>query len=81
VNRRHWGNENGLHYRRDVTRQEDAGRTTATAFGHTLAALNNLVIGLMIGHGWRNLAKARQFYDARPDQALRLLFARPTATL
>ena len=81
VNRRHWGNENGLHYRRDVTRQEDAGRTTATAFGHTLAALNNLVIGLMIGRGWRNLAKARQFYDARPDQALRLLFARPTATL
>lgn len=80
-NRGHWGIENGLHYRRDVTLQEDAGRTTATAFGHTLAALNNLVIGLTIGRGWRNLAKARRYYDAHPDQALRLLFARPAPTL
>jgi predicted transposase YbfD/YdcC len=81
LNRGHWGIENGLHYRRDVTLQEDAGRTTATAFGHTLAALNNLVIGLTIGRGWRNLAKARRYYDAHPDQALRLLFARPALTL
>ncbi len=81
LNRGHWGIENGLHYRRDVTLQEDAGRTTATPFGHTLAALNNLVIGLTIGRGWRNLAKARRYYDAHPDQALRLLFARPAATL
>jgi predicted transposase YbfD/YdcC len=81
VNRGHWGIENGLHYRRDVTLQEDAGRTTATAFGHTMAALNNLVIGLTIGRGWRNLAKVRRFFDAHPDQALRLLFARPGQTL
>lgn len=81
VNRGHWGSENGLHYRRDVTLQEDAGRTTATAFGHTMAALNNLVIGLTIGRGWRNLAKVRRFFDAHPDQALRLVFARPGQTL
>jgi predicted transposase YbfD/YdcC len=81
VNRGHWGIENGLHYRRDVTLREDAGRTTVTAFGHTMAALNNLVIGLTIGRGWRNLAKARRYFDAHPDHALRLLFARPTTTL
>lgn len=80
-NRGHWGIENGLHYRRDVTLQEDAGRTTTTAFGHVMAALNNLVIGLTIGRGWRNLAKARRYYDAHPDQAMRLLLARPAATL
>jgi predicted transposase YbfD/YdcC len=81
VNRGHWGVENGLHYRRDVTLREDAGRTTALSLGHTMAALNNLVIGLTIGRGWRNLAKARRYFDAHPDQALRLLFARPGQTL
>jgi predicted transposase YbfD/YdcC len=81
LNRGHWGIENGLHYRRDVTLREDMGRTTATALGHTMAALNNLVIGLTIGRGWRNLAKARRYFDAHPDQALRLLFARPATTL
>ncbi len=81
LNRGHWGIENGLHYRRDVTLQEDAGRTTSTAFGHVMAALNNLVIGLTIGRGWRNLAQARRYFEAHPDQALRLLLARPATTL
>lgn len=81
LNRDHWGIENGLHYRRDVTLHEDAGRTTNTAFGHTMAALNNLVIGLTLGRGWCNLAKARRHFDAHPDQALRVLFARPATTL
>ena len=81
LNRGHWGIENGLHYRRDVTLHEDAGRTTHTAFGHTMAALNNLVIGLTIGRGWRNLAKARRYFDAHPDRALQLVLARPATTL
>lgn len=81
LNRGHWGIENGLHYRRDVTLQEDAGRTTTTAFGHVMAALNNLVIGLTIGRGWHNLAQARRYFDAHPDHALRLVLARPAATL
>jgi predicted transposase YbfD/YdcC len=81
VNRGHWGIENGLHYRRDVTLHEDAGRTMTTAFGHVMAALNNLIIGLTIGHGWRNLAKARRYFDAHPDQALRVLLTRPASTL
>jgi predicted transposase YbfD/YdcC len=81
LNRQHWGIENGLHYRRDVTLREDAGRTRTTAFGHLMATLNNLVIGLTIGRAWTNLAKARRYYDAHPDQALQLLLARPKPTL
>jgi predicted transposase YbfD/YdcC len=81
LNRNHWGIENGLHYRRDVTLHEDAGRTKTTAFGHVTATLNNLVIGLTIGRDWTNLAKARRYYNAHPDQALQLLLARPKTTL
>jgi len=81
LNRGHWGIENGLHYRRDVTLHEDAGRTTATALGHVMATLNNLVIGLTIGREWTNLAQARRFYDAHPDQALLLLLEQPWRTL
>lgn len=81
LNRGHWGIENGLHYRRDVTLHEDAGRTTSTTFGHSMATLNNLVIGLTIGRAWTNLAKARRYYDAHPDLALQLLLARPKTTL
>jgi len=81
LNRGHWGIENGLHYRRDVTLHEDAGRTTATSFGHVMATLNNLVIGLTIGRDWTNLAKARRYYDAHPDQALYLLLEHLGRTL
>lgn len=40
--RKHWGIENGLHYRRDVTFKEDACRQTSTNGGRVLAILNNL---------------------------------------
>ena len=81
LNRGHWGIENGLPYRRDVTLHEDAGRTKSSAFGHLMATLNNLVIGLTIGRAWTSLAKARRYYDAHPEQALQLLLARPQRTL
>ncbi len=81
LNRGHWGIENGLHYRRDVTLREDAGRTKFKRFGQVIASLNNLISGLTIGRGWTNLAQARRHYEAHPDQALRLLFQRPTRTL
>jgi hypothetical protein len=44
--RSYWGIENGLHYRRDVTLQEDATRMTNTNLAHVMATINNLVIGL-----------------------------------
>ncbi len=81
LNRGQCGIEYGLHSRRDVTLHEDAGRRTVTAFGHTMATLNNLVIGLTSGRKGTNLAKARRYYNAHPDQALPLLFAHSRRTL
>ena len=45
--RGHWDAiENGSHYRRDVTRGEDASRITAGDGAHVMATLRNLVLGL-----------------------------------
>jgi len=75
--RQHWSIENGLHYRRDVTFHEDAGLTGAWNLAHALAAIHNLIIALLIHLGHTNVAQARRYYAAHPDQALRLLCARP----
>jgi predicted transposase YbfD/YdcC len=71
--RKHWGIENGLHYRRDVTFKEDACRQTTTNGGRVLAAFNNLTIGILRKLGWENIAKARRYYNARIDEALNLI--------
>jgi predicted transposase YbfD/YdcC len=71
--REYWKIENGLHYRRDVTLQEDATRQTIGCAGHNMAILNNLVVGLCLRNGYENLASARRFFDAQPQTALRLL--------
>ena len=80
LNRGHWGIENGLHYRRDVTLHEDAGRSTVTAFGHIMATLGNLVIGLTIGRKWTSWGKPA-LLRAHPNKALQLLFAQSRRTL
>lgn len=73
LTRAYWGIENGLHYRRDVTLQEDATRTTVGNIGHNLAICNNLVIALALSNGYHNLPSARRLFDARPDKALHLI--------
>ncbi len=75
--RGHWSIENSLHYRHDVTFHEEAGRTTAWNLAHTIAAVNNLVLALLLRSGRTNLAQARRHFAAHPDQALRLLLTRP----
>ena len=62
--RAYWGIENGLHHRRDVTFREDATRLTQGQAGRVMAALNNLVIGLLRYAGHTNLAAARRLYNA-----------------
>jgi predicted transposase YbfD/YdcC len=79
--REYWKIENGLHYRRDVTLQEDATRQTVGSSGHNMAILNNLVIGLCLQSGYQNLASARRFFDAHPQIALSLLTSAPSPTL
>ena len=45
--RSEWGIENGLHYRRDVTFQEDQSRMTLKSTARVMANINNLVISLV----------------------------------
>ncbi len=71
--RSYWGIESGLHYRRDVTLQEDATRLTVGQAGHNMAIFNNLTISLCLRNGFSNLAKARRFFDAKPAEALKLI--------
>jgi predicted transposase YbfD/YdcC len=74
--RTHWEQENGLHYRRDVTLAEDACRVAHWGVAHALAILNNLVLALLL-RSHSNAAKAQRHYAAHPDQALWLVFAHP----
>jgi len=71
--RDYWGIENGLHYRRDVTLREDATRVTVGHTGYNLAIVNNLVIGLGLSNGYRNVAQARRLFDTKPQMALHLI--------
>jgi predicted transposase YbfD/YdcC len=71
--RSEWGIENGLHYRRDVTFQEDQTRMTHKAMGREMAVINNLVISLLNCHGYTNHANARRIFDACPDKAIALI--------
>lgn len=71
--RAHWGIENGLHYRRDVTYHEDATRLTQGHAGRVMAALNNLVIGLLCRAGWTNHRAARRRCNADLAFSLALL--------
>jgi predicted transposase YbfD/YdcC len=60
-----WGIENGLHYRRDVTLNEDGTRMSNDNLAEAMAVLNNFVIGLTSKLGFRNLASAQRVFDAR----------------
>jgi predicted transposase YbfD/YdcC len=70
VGRGHWRIENGLHYRRDVTLQEDASQVRRGHAPQVLAALNNLVCGLCGRAGIGNLAAVQRICARRIDQWL-----------
>ncbi len=71
--RSEWGIENGLHYRRDVTFQEDHTRITNKNLAHVMATINNLVISMLNCQGFTNHAHARRVFNAAPDKALALI--------
>lgn len=75
--RGHWGIENGLHYRRDVTLGEDKCRMKSHRAGQALAIVNNLTIGLIRHAGWENVAEARRHYQAHMGKAWRLIVKPP----
>jgi predicted transposase YbfD/YdcC len=68
--RSYWGIENGLHYRRDVTLCEDATRMTNTNLAHSMASINNLVLGLFCQQSrFEFLPVARRYYNANLEKA------------
>lgn len=68
--RGHWGIENGLHYRRDATLREDWALVRSGHAPHTLAALNNAVLGLFARHGQQNVAAAQRRFSYHVERAL-----------
>lgn len=68
--RAHWGIENGLHDRRDVSLDEDASLLRRGQGPQVLATLNNAVIGLIRQHGERNLPAVQRQFVYQWDQAL-----------
>ncbi len=61
--RAYWGIENGLHYRRDKTLQEDATRISLPKMPVVMATINNFIIGLTQKLGYSNLPEARRIFD------------------
>jgi predicted transposase YbfD/YdcC len=74
--RGHWGIENGLHYRKDKTLREDGCRLRRGEAAQAMVVINNLVVGLVLRQGRKNLAAARRYYNAYPLEALNLILHR-----
>lgn len=66
----YWGIENGLHYCRDVSLQEDSLRMTNATMAEVTATLNNFIIALVRKLGFSNLAATQRRFDARLTLAL-----------
>lgn len=65
-----WQIENGLHYRRDVSLAEDAGHLRRGDGPQVMAALNNVVIGLLYQQEERNLAALQRSFAYHFDRML-----------
>lgn len=73
--RTHWQIENGLHYRRDDTLREDRCTLRTGHAAQMMAIINNLVLGLLLRRGVRNVPDARRRFAAHPREALDLILA------
>ena len=71
--RAHWGIENRLHWRRDVSMNEDRCRVRAGA--RSLAALRNLVLALLRNTGG-SVPAARETYAADHRSAIHAVTGR-----
>ena len=74
--RGHWAIENSVHYVRDVTYREDAGRARTANTPAVLAALRNAVTNALRLAGKINIAAARRAVTLDPSIILRLLTRR-----
>ena len=71
--RTHWNIENGLHYRRDETLREDWCHLRLGNTQRMMAAVNNMVLGLLLRYGIRNVPSQRRRYAAHWNEALKLI--------
>ena len=75
LSRDHWGIENGLHHRRDVSMQEDHAQLRMGHAPEMLAILNNIVLGLFARQHETNVAQAWRDFAYHLDKALTRLIA------
>lgn len=73
LNRNHWIIENGLHYVRDFTFDEDRCRIRKHSGARVMASLRNLVISLLRLAGVKNIAQGLRACAHHPQRPLRLL--------
>ena len=73
LNRRHWSIENGLHYVRDMSFDEDRCRIRKFAGAQVMASLRNLAISLLRLAGAVNIAAALRFCAHHQLRPLRLI--------
>jgi predicted transposase YbfD/YdcC len=71
--RAHWSIENRLHWRRDVTMQEDHSQVRTHRAPALLALLNSTILALMDLLGVSNVPAQMRIYAARPWEAVHLL--------
>ncbi len=73
LSRGHWGIENRVHWVRDVTFDEDRSQIRLGAAPQVMAALLNLVIGLVRRDGHSNVAAALRRHAAHLGEACALV--------
>jgi predicted transposase YbfD/YdcC len=71
--RRHWDVENGLHYVRDVTFDEDRCRVRTGSGPQVFTSVRNAVITLLRNGGSTNIAAAVEDLQCHPPSAVRLI--------
>lgn len=71
--RGHWGIENRLHWVRDVTFDEDRCQVRTRSAPQVMAALRNVVIGILRLYKTRNIAAALRALAGSPRRALTLV--------
>ncbi len=71
--RGHWTIENGLHWVRDVTFDEDRSQVRTHSAPQVMATFRNLAISLLRLAQQPNLAKALRYYAAKPHLTLGLI--------
>lgn len=78
--RGHWTIENRVHYVRDVSMGEDAGRSHCGNIPVALALFRNVILSLLRLAGWQSIPNAFRHYRARLRESLLFLGFTPAPT-